>query len=200
MTSHTLLDLMGESRYFYRKYFEENLPCYNGTSLYSALPISRSHFPPHDSWETPIAHPLGRGTGVVREFKMRPKFYILSSCAVCNIVQHCTTIHYNDVKMSEMASQITSLTIVYPSVYLGADQRKHQSSPWLAFVRGIHKWPVNSLHKGPVPWKMLPFDDIIMISRVYSTCFWSQHHKCQSIQAARVGEYPHTIEMTRETD
>ena len=29
----------------------------------------------------------------------------------------------------------------------GADQRKHQSSASLAFVRGIHRWPVNALTK-----------------------------------------------------
>ena len=44
----------------------------------------------------------------------------------------------------------------------GADQRKHQSSASLAFVRGIHQWPVNSLHKMPTTRKMFPFDDIIM--------------------------------------
>ena len=43
-----------------------------------------------------------------------------------------------------------------------ADQRKHQSSASLAFVRGIHRWPVNSTHKGLVTRKMFPFDDIIM--------------------------------------
>ena len=46
--------------------------------------------------------------------------------------------------MSAMASPITSLTIVYSTVYSGADQRKHKSSASLAFVRGIHRWPVNS--------------------------------------------------------
>ena len=70
--------------------------------------------------------------------------------------------HYNDVIMSTIASQITSLTIVYSTVYSGADQRKHQSSASLAFVRGIHRWPVNSPHKGPVTRKMFPFDDVIM--------------------------------------
>ena len=43
---------------------------------------------------------------------------------------------YNDVIMSTIASQITSLTIVYSTVYSGADQRKHQSSASLAFVQG----------------------------------------------------------------
>ena len=66
--------------------------------------------------------------------------------------------------MGEMASQITSLTIVYSIVHSGADQRKHQSSASLAFVRGIHRWPVNSPHKWPVTWKMFPFDDVIMIA------------------------------------
>ena len=70
--------------------------------------------------------------------------------------------HYGDVIMSVIASQITSPTIVYSSVYSVADQRKHQSSASLAFVRGIHRRPVNSPHKGPVTRKMFPFDDVIM--------------------------------------
>ena len=56
----------------------------------------------------------------------------------------------------------TSLTIVYLTVYSGADQRKHQSSTSLAFERGIHRSPVNSPHKWPVTRKMFPFDDVIM--------------------------------------
>ena len=70
--------------------------------------------------------------------------------------------HYDDVTMTLMASQITSLTIVYSTVYSGADQRKHQSSASLVFVRGIHRGPVNSPHKWPVTRKMFPFDDVIM--------------------------------------
>ena len=46
-----------------------------------------------------------------------------------------------------MASQISSLISVYSTIYSGADQRKHQSSASLAFVRGIHRWPVNSPYK-----------------------------------------------------
>ena len=64
--------------------------------------------------------------------------------------------------MSLTASQIASLTIVYSTVYSDADQRVHQSSGSLAFVRGIHRGPVNSPHKGPVTRKMFPFDDVIM--------------------------------------
>ena len=69
--------------------------------------------------------------------------------------------HYDDVRMAAMASQITSLTIVYSTVY-SADQRKHQSSASLASVWGIHPGPVNSPHKWPVTRKMFPFDDVIM--------------------------------------
>ena len=65
--------------------------------------------------------------------------------------------------MGAMASQITSLTIVNSTVYSGVDQRKHQSSASLAFVRGIHRWPVNSPHKWPVTQKMFPFDDVIIL-------------------------------------
>ena len=67
----------------------------------------------------------------------------------------------NDVIIDTMASQITSLTIVCSTVYSGADQRKHQSCTSLAFVRGIHRGPVNSTHKWPVTRKRFSFDDVI---------------------------------------
>ena len=73
-----------------------------------------------------------------------------------------TTMHYSDVIMGAMSSQITSLSIVYSTVYSGADQRKHQSSASLAFVWGIHRWPANSPHNWPVTRKMFPLDDVIM--------------------------------------
>ena len=71
--------------------------------------------------------------------------------------------HQNDVIMGAIASQITSLPILYSIVYSDAGQRKYQSSASLAFVRGIHRWPVNSPHKWPVTRKTFPFDDVIMI-------------------------------------
>ena len=74
--------------------------------------------------------------------------------------------HYGDVTMGAIASQITSLTIVYSTVYSDADQRKHQSSASLAFEWGIHRGPVNSPHKWPVTRKMFPFDDVIMIMEI----------------------------------
>ena len=75
--------------------------------------------------------------------------------------------HYSDVIMGAMASQITSLTIFYSTVYSGADQRKHQSSASLAFMRGIHRSPVNSPLKWPVTRKIFPFDDVIMVDWPY---------------------------------
>ena len=69
--------------------------------------------------------------------------------------------------MSAMASQITSFTIVCSTVCSGADQRKHQSSASLAFERGIHRWPVNSPHKGPVTGKMFPFDYVIILPNAH---------------------------------
>ena len=78
------------------------------------------------------------------EFKQNP-----SDCNnFCTWHDSTAIVHYNDVIMGAMASQITSLTIVYSSVYSATDQRKHQSSASLAFVRRIHRWPVNSRTKG----------------------------------------------------
>ena len=67
---------------------------------------------------------------------------------------------------------ITSLTSVFSTVYSDADQRKHQSSASLAFVRGIHRGPVNSPHKWPVTRKLFPFDDVIMSSPDWECRQW----------------------------
>ena len=79
-------------------------------------------------------------------------FFIHNNDATMNIC-----IHYSDVIMRTMASQITSLTIVCSIPYSDTDK----SSASLAFVRGIHRWPVNSPHKGTVTGKVFPFDDVI---------------------------------------
>ena len=84
--------------------------------------------------------------------------YYVDSCGLHKIFHP-----YNDFIMSAKVSQITSLMIVYSSIYSGEDQRKYQSSASLAFVWGIHRRPVNSPHKGPVTRKMFPFDNVIMI-------------------------------------
>ena len=64
--------------------------------------------------------------------------------------------------MGAIAFQITSLTIVFPTVYSDEDQRKHQSPASLAFVQGIQRGPVKSPQKWAVTRKMIPFDDVIM--------------------------------------
>ena len=108
--------------------------------------------------------------------------------------------HYNDVKMGAMAPQITSLTIVFSIVHSDADQRKHQSSASLAFVGEIHRWPVDTLHKGPVTRKMFPFDDVIMMTpnaaclHVTAKCavhidrqsrLYTHHHTVTSVTISR---------------
>ena len=80
--------------------------------------------------------------------------------------------------MAATASLIISRTIVYSIVYSDADQRKHQSSASLAFVRGIHWGPVNSPHKWPVTWKMFRFDDVIMWNRYRSWTYQLQWLLC----------------------
>ena len=94
---------------------------------------------------------------------------------------HC--VHNSDDMMGAMASQITSFKIVYSTLYSGADQRKHQSAASLAFVRGIHRSPMNSPRKGPVTRKMFPFDDVIMINGLVQDCSDPvlMHWSCRSL-------------------
>ena len=81
--------------------------------------------------------------------------------------------HHNDVTMSTIASQITSLTIAHSTVCPCVNQRNHQSSASLSFVRGIHRWSVNFPHKWTVTRKMFPFDDVIMYTKlVLTSYFW----------------------------
>ena len=86
----------------------------------------------------------------------------------------CPRFHYDDVIMTMLASQITSLAVVYSIVYSGVDQRKHQSSASLAFVREIHRGPVNFPQKWPVTRKIFPFDYVIMLRRILA----DQQNQC----------------------
>ena len=92
--------------------------------------------------------------------------------------------------MIAMASQITSLTIVYSTVYSGADQRKHQSSASLAFVRGIHRRPVNSPHKWPVTSKMFPFDDVIVDKLTDISHTATENDTEESATLLKLGAFP----------
>ena len=89
----------------------------------------------------------------------------------------CQIDHYADVIMIEMASQITSLTVVYSIVHSGADQSKHQSSASLAFVWGIHRdrwiprtkgqWRGKCFHLMTSSW-MLPCKVKILLWRPFT--------------------------------
>ena len=109
-----------------------------------------------------ISHHIGLFNRLFRlTSKKTPKTVPPALCVgIPPVTKVWVLIHDNDVIVRAMASQIASLTIVYSTVYLGADQRKHQSSASLDFVVGIHRWPVNSLYKGPVTWKAFSFDDV----------------------------------------
>ena len=67
---------------------------------------------------------------------------------------------------NERDSVSNHVSIVCSTFCSGVDQRKHQSSASLAFVRGIHRWPVDSPHKGPLTRQMFPFHDVIMSSEI----------------------------------
>ena len=98
--------------------------------------------------------------------------------------------HYNDVKMSAMASEINGVPIVCSAVCSGADKRKHQRSASLAFVRGIQRLPLNSPHKGPVTRKMLPFDDVIMFSSKTAWHRFPGAHCYTETRKGRQGDCP----------
>ena len=103
--------------------------------------------------------------------------------------------HYDDVIMSTIASQITSLTIVYSTVYSDADQRKHQSSASLAFVWGIHRGPVNSPHKWPVTRKMFPFEDVIMVTPRRNTTKLESHSFLFGCNVFTMREMLYSVDM-----
>ena len=114
-----------------------------------------------------------------------------------------------------MAYQNTSLTIVSSTVYSGTGERK-QSSVSLAFVREIHRWLVNSLHKGQVTRKMFPFDNVIVHCScgglsiaiiVFNHSWW--RHQVETFSALLVlcagnspppGEFPAQRPVTRNFD
>ena len=100
-------------------------------------------------------------------------------------------LHYNDVTMGKIASQITCLVIVYSTVDSDIDQREHQSSASLAFVRGIHRGPVNSPYKWPVARNMFPFNDVIMLQQLHvSLLIWLVAYFLLGVQvSANLGEY-----------
>ena len=107
-----------------------------------------------------------------------------------NIGPHCAAckIHYIDVIMTTMGSQITSLTVVYSTVYSDADQRKHQSSASLAFVWGIQwdRWIPRT--KGQLRGKYFH----LMTSSWYCRpvrCWWGAHRSINGVNIANCALY-----------
>ena len=143
--------------------FQQTLGC-NDSSMHHMTGWSNLNIPCHQycrfhnrNRHTAGTDPLYR-IGTLEAKK--PHKQVRWQTCVCIYV---TILYYSDVIVSTMASQITSLTIVYSTVYSNEDQTKHQSSASQAFVRGNHRWPVNSPHKWPVTRKMFPFNDVITI-------------------------------------
>ena len=85
---------------------------------------------------------------------------------------HFGPTHYSDVIMGAIASQITSLTIVYSTVYSDADERKHQSSASLAFV-----WEFTATGEFPAQ----------MASNAENVSIWRRHHE-NTLYLALAGE------------
>ena len=146
-------------KWFWHRYHivEITFPLLNGISQYISALAELMH--KVGQW---MLHSLSR---TVHHFR------ICYLGVLANDANHLYSIHYNDIIMDSMASQITSLTIVFSAVYSGADQRKHQSFAPPVLVRGI---PVNSPHKWPVTRKMFPLDDVIMHVRLWSLVRCSQ--------------------------
>ena len=124
---------------------------------------------------------------------MRIKLWYLIQCFLLEI-----NYHYNDVIMTPMASQITSLTVVYSTVYSDGDQRKHQSSASLAFVRGIHRDRWISRTKGQLRGKCFHlmssscFAKINIPVRLHTSPFPLCHLRATSTCEASMIEYIET--------
>ena len=122
-----------------------------------------SHTSPHFSSRTQIHWGVYRATDTGAVYRIN----YAQDCVVLCFILVVLPIHYDDVIMGAVASQITSFTIVYSTVYSDADERKHQSSASLAFVRGIHRGQVNSAQ---------------MASNAENVSIWWRHHVSGSLR------------------
>ena len=91
-------------------------------------------------WFETLLCPLWRHSNGILD---KGKGWWSSSTAAVNTIENeylflISCIHYSDLIMTTMASQITSLTVVYLIVYSDADQQKHQSSASMEFTG--HRW------------------------------------------------------------
>ena len=104
---------------------------------YYSIPIIQSHY---QQYETPtndfVYHSnhqfIRRGLNKMAAILLMGFSNVISS-------QRNSCTHYSDIIISAMTSQINGVSIVCSTVCSGADQRKHQSSASLTFVRAIHR-------------------------------------------------------------
>ena len=112
--------------------------------------------------------------------------HTLIPCTQIGLCMPCANqYHYNNVIMNAIVCQITASRFFTQALIQAHIKEKNQSFASLALVRGIHRWPVNSPHKGPVTRKMFPFDDLIMILwkstdkfRMYTNTFSTTYTVC----------------------
>ena len=88
---------------------------------------------------------------------------------------HLIMSHYNDVTVSAVASQITSLPIVYSTVYSRRRSKKTSKLRVTGLCEGNSPLTGEFPHKGPVTRKMFLFDDVIMCilfieTRCHTSC------------------------------
>ena len=88
-------------------------------------------------WRVPYSSGMGPDCCALSDWNVRLPVIWLSSVE---------NVHYGDVIMGAIATQITNLTVVYSIVYSDADQGKHQSSASLDFVWGNVQWRGKCFH------------------------------------------------------
>ena len=85
---------------------------------------------------------------------------IMREAFLCHDAMRDPSSNYTDDNMSVMTSQIAGVSMVCSTVCSGTNQRKHQSSVSLAFVRGIHRWQVPPRDSKAENFQ---FDDVIIV-------------------------------------
>ena len=113
------------------------------------------------------------------------KVYTLKTGRSCRCDDPQLTVAPKIVTMT-MASQITGILIVCSTIWYVEDQRKHQSSPSLAFVRGIHQWPVvqwqgKCFHLMTSSW-VLPPESYQCYTYCYPYCFEKESTRMVSLK------------------
>ena len=139
--------------YIYTKWYYENSEWLN---IKITIKIShRTH--PRDIWSWLTCTLMANPTTVNRDHYCPLSLPHITEMYVLNRNDAILMKHYSDIIMSTIASQITSRTIAYPTIF------QAQIIENIKALCHWPRWPVNTPHKGPVTWIMFPFDDVIMI-------------------------------------